>query len=172
MSRTPLALIRGVKKLCKDLGVDPEDVRTFRFFTPPPPSISPHSHALVCLFVFFFLCCSCMASCFTFARPHQPCAWLSSIKRGHIIIITITCLYLKLMSSNNFLYICSSLTLQQNKVRHSCHFHGCQLIYFYLFASADCNALQHGNYKQKSSDFVLFMNGAKGWLLLWWNWQL
>ena len=52
MSRTPLALIRGVKKLCKDLGVDPEDVRTFRFFTLPPP-ISPHSHALVCLFFFF-----------------------------------------------------------------------------------------------------------------------
>ena len=172
MSRTPLALIWGVKKLCKDLGVDPEDVRTFRFFTAPPAPIFPHSHALVCLFVFFFLCCSCMASCFTFARPHQPCAWLSSIKRGHIIIITITCLYLKLMSSNNFLYISSSLTLQQNKVRHSCHFHGCQLIYFYLFASADCNALQHGNYKQKSWDFVLFMNGAKGWLLLWWNWQL
>ena len=54
MSRTPLALIRGVKKLCKDLGVDPEDVRTFRFFTLPPPPISPHSHALVCLFVCFF----------------------------------------------------------------------------------------------------------------------
>ena len=56
MSRTPLALIRGVKKLCKDLGVDPEDVRTFRFFTlpPPPPSPHTHSHALVCLFVFFF----------------------------------------------------------------------------------------------------------------------
>ena len=53
MSRTPLALIRGVKKLCKDLGVDPEDVRTFGFFTLPPPPISPHSHALVCLFVFF-----------------------------------------------------------------------------------------------------------------------
>ena len=170
MSRTPLALIWGVKKLCKDLGVDPEDVRTFRFFTLPPP---PSPHTLMPLFAcfFFFLCCSCMASCFTFARPHQPCAWLSSIKRGHIII-TITCLYLKLMSSNNFWYISSSLTLQQKKVRHSCHFHGCQLIYFYLFASADCNALQHGNYKQKSWDFVLFMNGAKGWLLLWWNWQL
>ena len=36
MSRTPLALIWGVKKLCKDLGVDPEDVRTFRFFTAMP----------------------------------------------------------------------------------------------------------------------------------------
>ena len=54
MSRTPLALIRGVKKLCKDLGVDPEDVRTFRFFTPPPPS----PHTLMPLFVClsFFSC--------------------------------------------------------------------------------------------------------------------
>ena len=53
MSRTPLALIRGVKKLCKDLGVDPEDVRTFRFFTPPPP---PHLPTLSCpcLFVCLF----------------------------------------------------------------------------------------------------------------------
>jgi len=34
MSQTPLALIEGVEKLCKDLGVDPEDVRTFRFFLP------------------------------------------------------------------------------------------------------------------------------------------
>ena len=53
MSRTPLALIRGVKKLCKDLGVDPEDVRTFRFFTPSPP---PHLPTLSypCLFVCLF----------------------------------------------------------------------------------------------------------------------
>ena len=33
----------GVEKLCKDLGVDPEDVRTFFF---------PHSLALVCLSFF------------------------------------------------------------------------------------------------------------------------
>ena len=53
MSRTPLVLIRGVKKLCRDLGVDPEDVRTFRFFTPPPP---PHLPTLSypCLFVCLF----------------------------------------------------------------------------------------------------------------------
>lgn len=52
MSRTPLALIRGVKKLCKDLEVDPEDVRTFRFFTPPPPHLPTLSYP--CLFVCLF----------------------------------------------------------------------------------------------------------------------
>ena len=86
LGQTPLSLIEGVEKLCKDLGVDLEDVRTFRF--PPHPL---RTLSCPCLFVclFFFLCCSCMASRFTFARPHQPCARLSIIKRGHIIIITI-----------------------------------------------------------------------------------
>lgn len=76
MSRTPLALIRGGKKLCKDLGVDPEDVRTFRFFTlpnPPPPQ-SPHTlmPLFVCLFFFpvllmygflFHFCKTTLAMC-------------------------------------------------------------------------------------------------------------
>ena len=76
MSRTPLALIRGVKKLCKDLGVDPEDVRTFRFsiFYAPPPPPSPHTlmPLFVCLFFFpvllmygflFHFCKTTLAMC-------------------------------------------------------------------------------------------------------------
>ena len=76
MSRTPLALIRGGKKLCKDLGVDPEDVRTFRFFTlpTPPPPQSPHTlmPLFVCLFFFpvllmygflFHFCKTTLAMC-------------------------------------------------------------------------------------------------------------
>ena len=43
----------GVEKLCKDLGVDPEDVRTFFFPAPPPPLFFP-SLSCPCLLVFFF----------------------------------------------------------------------------------------------------------------------
>ena len=125
MSRTPLALIRGVKKLCKDLGVDPEDVRTFRFFTPPPhlPTLS-----CPCLFVcLFFPVLLMYGFLFHFCKTTLAmCMALQYKERSYYYYYyQYYCLYLKLMSSNNFLYISSSLTLQQNKVRHSCHFHGC-----------------------------------------------
>ena len=45
----------GVEKLCKDLGVDPEDVRTF-FFPAPPPPHPLLSLTLLPLFACLFFC--------------------------------------------------------------------------------------------------------------------
>lgn len=75
MSRTPLALIRGGKKLCKDLGLGSRRCKNLSiFYAPHPPPQSPHTlmPLFVCLFFFpvllmygflFHFCKTTLAMC-------------------------------------------------------------------------------------------------------------
>ena len=99
MSQTPLVLIEGAEKLCKDLGVDPEDVRTFQFFPPPTPplplTIMP---SFVCLsffpvlFMHGFLFHFCMTTS-TMCMAHYK-------ERVYIIIIIITIIHLPVLEAD------------------------------------------------------------------------
>ena len=114
----------GVEKLCKDLGVDPEDVRTFFALSPHPLLPLVLMPLSVCLSLFF---CSAHAWLFVSLLQDQISHVRSSLEREVILLLLLLLLLLftwsVLKAHVQLRFFNPHFATEQSVVRHSCHFH-------------------------------------------------